>query len=867
MAGFGGAVKLTGESEYRKALKSITQDLKEVSAETKLVTAQYATNSKSLEALTAKEEVLNKQLDIQAQKVKVLQGQYNTMSGEYDKQKQKHESLVSTYETESKKLADIAKESGTTSAEYQAQAKVVNDLATEVSKSSVNMEKNETALSKMRTELTNATTDMTKTENELKNLDKDLEAVDKEEIETGKDSKKLGDDVKKSGDEAQKAGKGGFTVLKGILANLGAEAVKAVPKALIKGVKDLGTAFGNAASSVAEAGDTIDKESKKAQMSVTGYQEWSYIMERNGASIDGVKTAMLKLTKASESNNKAFKALGISSKDLKKMNAEETFNATIKALQNIEDEEKRTVLASQLLGKQGVELGSLLSQSSEDTEALRQKIHDLGGVMDETAVKNSADFSDSMTDIQTSITGIKNNLISEFLPSLSTVIQGLTGIFSGSDVDGGLKKIQEGVKTLTSQLLANAPKILSVAKTIISSLLGALSQALPEIARTLGDIVNDSFPVLVKLIQDGLPVIADAVGKLLVSLGQQLPTIILQIFDALEGVISQVTAWLTEGDNLEKFIDGIIDLVSDIADRLGEILPVLLPAVVKIIASVALALTKPENVEKLIKAVLAVAKGIFNALVNAVPVLIDFVKGLFSNISGLLAKFFEFAVPLVAEGFGKLVEKVKSWGGKIKDFFTGLFSQIKEKFTTWINGVKDSFTTGLTRIKDGIRNIIIKVGDFCLDIYNKINELPRKFLDIGKNAIQGLWNGIQNMKNWVIDKVKGFGTAILNGIKGALGIHSPSTVFRDQVGKNIALGIGEGFSDEISKVSQDMKDEIPVFDDSGSNGNGSARSGGTLGYQAMVNAFKEALETVEVVLDDRQVGRFVKKTVEQAIYT
>ena len=42
MAGFGGAVKLTGESEYKKALKDITQNLKEVTSELKLVTAQYA---------------------------------------------------------------------------------------------------------------------------------------------------------------------------------------------------------------------------------------------------------------------------------------------------------------------------------------------------------------------------------------------------------------------------------------------------------------------------------------------------------------------------------------------------------------------------------------------------------------------------------------------------------------------------------------------------------------------------------------------------------------------------------------------------------------------------------------------------------
>ena len=53
MAGFGGAVKLTGESDYRKALKSITQDLKEVDSELKVVASQYDKNDKSQEVLTA----------------------------------------------------------------------------------------------------------------------------------------------------------------------------------------------------------------------------------------------------------------------------------------------------------------------------------------------------------------------------------------------------------------------------------------------------------------------------------------------------------------------------------------------------------------------------------------------------------------------------------------------------------------------------------------------------------------------------------------------------------------------------------------------------------------------------------------------
>jgi hypothetical protein len=127
------------------------------------------------------------------------------------------------------------------------------------------------------------------------------------------------------------------------------------------------------------------------------------------------------------------------------------------------------------------------------------------------------------------------------------------------------------------------------------------------------------------------------------------------------------------------------------------------------------------------------------------------------------------------------------------------------------------------------------------------------------------------MKDWVFNKVKSFGSSIVNGLKSALGIASPSKVFRDQVGKNIARGIGVGFTEEMQDVTKEMQDAIPTLDvDSPSfnltDGTGGI-GGGVYGFETMVAAFKEALEGVNVELDDQKVGKFVKKTVTNAIYT
>ena len=81
-----------------------------------------------------------------------------------------------------------------------------------------------------------------------------------------------------------------------------------------------------------------------------------------------------------------------------------------------------------------------------------------------------------------------------------------------------------------------------------------------------------------------------------------------------------------------------------------------------------------------------------------------------------------------------------------------------------------------------------------------------------------------------------------------------------------ALGIGEGFSQEMKNVSKEMQDEIPTLDVGAVNYGSGSTGGGILDFNTLVNAFKTALEDMTVELDDREVGKFVKKTVSAAIY-
>ena len=83
-----------------------------------------------------------------------------------------------------------------------------------------------------------------------------------------------------------------------------------------------------------------------------------------------------------------------------------------------------------------------------------------------------------------------------------------------------------------------------------------------------------------------------------------------------------------------------------------------------------------------------------------------------------------------------------------------------------------------------------------------------QIVEVGANLIKGLWEGIKNIGKWLWEKISGFFSGIFDKIKGFFGIHSPSTLFRDQIGENLALGIGVGFTDETDSVTDDMIDSL-----------------------------------------------------------
>ena len=180
--------------------------------------------------------------------------------------------------------------------------------------------------------------------------------------------------------------------------------------------------FGHLISATAELGDAIDKTSQKMGMSAQTYQEWDFIMQRCGTSMESMTTAMKTLASSASTSKDALAELGISQEEVASLSQEQLFARTISALQNVEDTTRRTYLAGQLLGRGATELGAVLNMSAQETNELRNRVYELGGVMSQEAVTSSAMYSDALLDLRMAFRGISDTVATTVLPILTSAI-------------------------------------------------------------------------------------------------------------------------------------------------------------------------------------------------------------------------------------------------------------------------------------------------------------------------------------------------------------------------------------------------------------------------------------------------------------
>lgn len=213
------------------------------------------------------------------------------------------------------------------------------------------------------------------------------------------------------------------------------------------------------------------------------------------------------------------------------------------------------------------------------------------------------------------------------------------------------------------------------------------------------------------------------------------------------------------------------------------------------------------------------------------------------------------------------VVKINQWGVEMWNKATTAVSNM-------INSVVNWFKELPGRIWNWLVETVIKVNQWGIDMINKgkqaasdlvtnivdtIKKLPSKMLEIGKNIVQGIWNGITGMVSWLKDKISGFLGGIVDGVKGVLGIHSPSKVFNKEVGRFMAMGIGEGFEDNLDKVYRQMQSAVD-FETQKLSANLSTTATNNKLFTANI-----LMKPSDIYLDSTKVGRAVTPAVTKTL--
>ena len=430
----------------------------------------------------------------------------------------------------------------------------------------------------------------------------------------------------------------------------------------------------------------------------------------------------------------------------------------------------------------------------------------------------------------------------------------------GEDVSGPLKALLSSTKTfLTGNLLPMIGNIIRSVPSIFSTVFQMASQAItsinwveagqnlidkikeglsnlatdiPQAMKDIGDSAKEWFEsvdwkttgsAIIGFLKDGITIFTEDIPNLIKDIG-------LTAIEWIKGI-----DWLETGKNIINFIkDGITVLLDSI------------PTLIQNIGNTAIAWFEAINWSNVGKTIIGLLKAGIQAVFVDIPnklfeiagqTLTYFKAVLWEKTGGDVIGFIlKGIVGLVTSIPEKLLEigntaisyfKASLWVQSGKDIITKIVNGVVE-FVTKIpdklleiagNAItnfkaalwKDSGQRIITKIVSGIKEFFSKIPDKLMEIVKdaiaKITDLET-WKQVGKDMINGIVDGIKSIPGAIKDALEGAAKSALDGVKGLLGIASPSKVFRDEVGKPIAWGITEGFNEGAAGLADDMVSQI-----------------------------------------------------------
>lgn len=420
---------------------------------------------------------------------------------------------------------------------------------------------------------------------------------------------------------------------------------------------------------------------------------------------------------------------------------------------------------------------------------------------------------------------IVDNIV-DYFDALITALSGIGEIIMGI-FTGDFEKIKQGISDLLSGLFN---MIIATPKMIFEFIVGFLG----NIWTLIGDFIIN----IGKTIIDGI------VG-LATGLFEAIKSGINVVIEFLKGVWDGLVEFFTKTlpETITNAINDIIKFFEELPEKIAYIIGYLLGLIIKFGVDLYNWVIKevPKIIEKIVKFFQELPGKIWNFLLDII-----------SKVASWGGTMISKAIEIGSNFINNVINFIKELPGKIWGFLTDVISKV-------ISWGEDLLKKGKKAAKD------TKDG-----ILNKFKEMPGEMLEVGKNIVKGLWDGISGLKDWVINKVKSMGKSIVKGLKNALGIKSPSKVMRDEVGQWIPKGIAVGIdmnADSIKNSIDDMYKEMNKTIKMENNKLSFDVVSGNVYNKAFLQTPVAIDLNAIVEMDNQKVGRLVTPSVVKTIKT
>ena len=310
------------------------------------------------------------------------------------------------------------------------------------------------------------------------------------------------------------------------------------------------------------------------------------------------------------------------------------------------------------------------------------------------------------------------------------------------------------LKAATSNFLSGAGGIEDVADALIGFsdiLIESIGNMAPSIVEGLVNLTQTLIPQIPILLDSLLPTILEGAIGIIQGL--------VVIFPALINLVTE---------NLPTILNAGITILLELVKGIVQALPELIPTMVKVIMDMVNILL--DNIDLIIEAGIKILIALIDGIINALPELVvrlpEIIIKIVTTLINLLPQIIAVGIRIIAS------------------LITGIFRAVPELF--------------------------IRMPELIARMVNGLLEGIKDFANVGVNLVKGLWNGISGSYDWIKNKISGWVGNVTDFIKNLFGIHSPSTVMRDEVGKYLAQGMGVGFDKELDNVYNDMQRAIDL---------------------------------------------------------